>query len=526
MLLLILQLSAGPQSAVPLYHNLGNHHRKVATSSAQAQAYFDQGLRFMFAFNPEEARRAFQEAIRLDARCAMCYWGVALSYGPNINVFMDSAWVAPAWTAVQRAVALSRGNSLEHAFATVLARRYARAPVANRARLDSAFASGMAQVVKRFPGDLDAATLYAEALLDLRPWNQWTSDGRPQPGTLEIVSTLERVIKANPDHPGACHYYIHAVEASHTPERALSCAERLPALMPGAGHLVHMPAHIYFRVGRYDDAVTANQHAAHTDEAYFGGHQPDGLYPLIYYPHNLHFLMFVELMRGNSAGALAAVERMKASVPADAARGQPWVEYWLPIKSLTLARFGRWKEVLAEPPPPAVYRFATAMWNYALGLAQSATGDVKNAQSSLERVRRTDVGTTGAGGPFGALLLRVAAYELDGTLKARQGRWDDAIAQLRLAVTAEDSLGYIEPPWAYHPVRQTLGAALLSAGRPAEAETVYREDLKRNPRNGWALYGMSRSLKAQGKAVAADSADRAFKLAWAHADVDLDALRF
>ncbi len=340
------------------------------------------------------------------------------------------------------------------------------------------------------------------------------------------MATLERVLATNPNHPGACHYYIHTVEASRTPELALPCADRLAGLMPGAGHLVHMPAHIYLLLGRYADVLAANQHAAHTDESYITDRHPSGIYPVMYYSHNLHFLVVTNMLVGNSAASLAAADKMATSVPLEVVRGLPFAQYYLPLQVITLAKFGRWKDLLATPPPPDEFRFSTAIWHCTQGLAQAATGDSKGAQASLEAIRSTDLGNSGAGGAFGAMLLRIAASELQGEIAARQGHWDQAIDRLRDAVATEDSLGYIEPPWSYAPVRHRLGAALLKAGRPTDAEVIYRQDLARHPHNGWSLYGLAQSLRQQGKDAAADSAQAEFKTAWAQADVDLGTLGF
>jgi len=515
------------QAGPPLYDNLGTYHRAITTKSPVAQKYFDQGLRLTYAFNHPEAILAFQEAARLDPQCAMCQWGIAYALGPNINLPMDASAVAPAYGAVQKAVAhSSTGTPAERALIAALSKRYAKSPPADRSSLDSAYTKAMAHMVARFPSDLDAATLYAESLLDLRPWDQWTLDGRPQPGTREAMAALERVIATNPKHPGACHYYIHTVEASRTPELALPCADRLAGLMPGAGHLVHMPAHIYLLLGRYDDVLALNQHAEHTDETYIADRHPRGMYSIIYYTHNVHFLLVGNLLIGNSGKAIAAANKLATLFPAEAVRAFPPAQYMLPLQLTTWAKFGYWKQLLAAPSPPAEFPYAVAIWHYTQGLAQAATGDYQAAQVSLDAVRATDLGDSEAGGPFGQMLLRIAATELEGEIAARQGSWDPAIVSLRQAVATEDSLGYIEPPWSYYPVRHRLGAALLKAGRPAEAETTYRQDLAQHPHNGWSLYGLAESLKQQGKTAAADSAQAAFKTAWSKADVDLASLGF
>ncbi|MGH7701609.1 MAG: hypothetical protein ACREMO_00805, partial [Gemmatimonadales bacterium] len=330
---------------------------------------------------------------------------------------------------------------------------------------------------------------------------------------------LESVLRRNPAHPGACHYYIHAVEASRTPELALPCADQLPGLMPGAGHLVHMPAHIYIRLGRYADAVQANEHAVHVDEKYIADRHPAGVYPQTYYPHNVHFLAVAAMIQGKSAEAITAARKVTELVPAEAARATPFVEYFVPIAAVTLTRFGRWKDVLAQPAPAPGLKYATGIWLYCQGMARAAIGDPKGARVALDSLRVIDLGTSGAGGPNGGLLLRIAAAELRAELAARQRFWDQATASLQDAVAAEDSLSYSEPPWAYYPARQTLGAVLLAGGHADRAEVAYREDLAQNPHNGWSLYGLTESLQQQGKAV--DSAASAFAEAWANADVVL-----
>jgi len=315
-------------STVPLFEDLGSHHMAISTRVAAAQQYFDQGMRLVYGFNHPEAIRAFDEAARLDADCAICHWGAALAYGPHVNSPMDSASGVAAYQHLREAIALKpRASARERAFIDALVKRYGSPPPADRAKLDSAYARAMGDVVRRYPKDLDAATLYAEALMDLRPWNYYRKDGSPYPGTDVVLAQLERVMKADPDHPGACHYYIHAVEAV-APEKAVACAEHLASLMPGAGHIVHMPGHIYIRVGRYDDAIKANEHAVHTDETYIEREKPSGLYPIGYYPHNLHFLAFAASMAGRSAEAIDAARKTGEKIPGRrttgaAARGTP-----------------------------------------------------------------------------------------------------------------------------------------------------------------------------------------------------------
>ncbi|HXH03433.1 MAG TPA: hypothetical protein VNN09_08940 [Candidatus Competibacteraceae bacterium] len=510
------------QDAVPLYDNLGEHHHPITTQVPKAQQYFDQGLRLSYAFNHAEAIRAFTEAARLDPDCAICYWGIALAYGPNINAPMDAESGRKAYVALQKALELApKAGAAERAYIEALTRRYTQEPPAERAALDAAYAQAMKKVIEQYPDDLDAATLYAEALMDTRPWNYWNAQGEPYPETREILAQLERVIERNPNHPGACHYYIHAVEARY-PERAVPCADRLPQLMPGAGHLVHMPAHIYARVGRWDDAVTSNAHAVHIDEAYIADQRPGGIYPLAYYPHNYHFLAFAATMAGRSKEAIAAAQGVVDHVPLDVARQVPALEALVPYLELTLTTFGRWDELLARPLPPADLRFATGMATYARGVALAAKGRWDEAQAALDKVRET-AAASGAG--IAKTVLDIAAHALAGEIAARRGQLEEAIGAFRQAMALEDGLPYFEPPYWYYPIRHSLGAVLLKAGRASEAESLYREDLQRFPENGWSLYGLAASLKAQGKSAEAESVEARFRRTWGKADIELSSTR-
>ncbi len=510
------------RAAVPLYDNLGDHHQAITTMVPETQRYFDQGLRLAYGFNHAEAIRAFEEAARLDPQCAMCFWGTAYAYGPNINAPMDSASGVAAYVAVQQALALASGVSeRERAYIEALAQRYAAEPPADRAALDSAYARAMGEVARRYPDDLDAAALAAEARMDLRPWNYWTSAGQPYPGTSELVAQLEGAIARNPNHPGACHFYIHAVEAV-APEKAVPCAERLAGLMPGAGHLVHMPAHIYIRVGRWADAITSNQHAVHTDESYIADQGPMGVYPIAYYPHNYHFLSFAATMVGRSAQAIEAARGVVTNVPIEVARQVPPVEPLVPYLHLTLVTFGRWEDVLREPQPPSDLRFASGMVHYARGVAFAVTGRWGEAEAALDSVRRIAAATEDDNRP----VIDIAAHALEGEIAARRGQLDVAVSHFTQAMRIEDEMLYFEPPPWYYPVRHSLGAVLLEAGRAAEAEAVYRQDLKRFPENGWSLYGLAESLRAQRRAREAAEVEQRFAAVWSGADVKLTASRF
>jgi tetratricopeptide (TPR) repeat protein len=521
---LLLALVQGPSPGpVPLYTDLGQHHHAISSKVPKAQQYFDQGLRLVFGFNHGEAIRAFNEAARLDPNCAICYWGTALAYGPHVNAPMDSAGGVAAWAAVQKAEAhLSTASPQEQAYIRAVAKRYAAVPPANRAPLDSAYARAMAGVVRAYPHDLDAATLDAEAMMDLRPWNYWKQpSGEPYPGTLEIVAQLERVIAADPNHPGACHYYIHAVEAVQ-PQKALACAERLASLMPGDGHMVHMPAHIYIRLGRYAEAIQSNVHAVHTDETYIEDQHPAGVYPLGYYPHNLHFLSFAATMSGRSALAIDAARKLGEKTNLQAARQVPMLQPFVTFLDLTLVTFGRWDEVLKAPPPPADIPHANMMAHYARGVAFAATGKKAEAQAELGMVQKAAATVSEEDKP----VANIATHALMGEIAARSGDLSGAIAHFQEAKTIEDGILYFEPPTWYYPIRHSLGAVFLKVNRPAEAERVYREDLKRFPENGWALFGLSQALRAQGKPAEAAKVDTRFKKAWQSADVTLVASRF
>jgi tetratricopeptide (TPR) repeat protein len=507
---------------VPLFTDLGNLHHPVSSKSAEVQKYFDQGMRLVFAFNHGEAIRAFNEAARIDPTCAICYWGIALAYGPHVNAGMDSAGGVAAYAALQKARELAgTASEQERAYIEALVPRYAAVPPAARERLDSAYATAMKQLAQRYPDDLDAQTLYAEANMDLRPWNYWQPNGQPYPGTQETVEILERVIARDPNHPGACHYYIHAVEAV-APAKALPCAERLAQLMPGAGHLVHMPAHIYIRVGRYNEAIESNIHAVHTDEAYIQTEGPTGVYPVGYYPHNYHFLSFAQMMAGRSAEAIATARTLVSKVPVEIARQVPLVADMIAYEHIALAKFGRWRELVALPLPPADVPSAYGMALYARGVALAATGKEANAELALANLEQVVANSSGQT----KTVLEIAMHALAGEIAARRSDTGAAITHFRAAQKLEDGMLYFEPPPWPLPIRPALGAVLLRAGRAAEAEQVYREDLQRFPENGWSLFGLAASLRAQKRIGDADAVQARLDKAWAKADVRLTASSF
>ncbi|HJS46668.1 MAG TPA: hypothetical protein VJ773_01640 [Gemmatimonadales bacterium] len=514
-----------PSDTVPLYDNLGNHAVPISSRVALAQRYFDQGMRLTYGFNHAEAIRSFRAAIAADPACAICWWGVAFALGPNINAPMDPASGAEAWKAAQEARRLAgRASPKERALIDAIVARYGKDPAADRARRDSAFAQAMRGVAERYPEDQDVQALAAEAMMDLSPWNYWEKDGRPRPMTAEIVRRIEAVLAVNPNHPGACHYYIHAVEAV-APEKAVPCAERLAGLMPGAGHLVHMPAHIYIRTGRFGDAVTANQHAVHTDEAYIADQRPSGIYPAGYYPHNYHFLAFAGTMSGQSGVALHASQELASKVSPEIAKVALFLQGMIPHHELTLVTFGRWEEVLRAPAPPADLPVATGLHHYARGVAFAATGRAEDAAAELAAVRaglagipETDVDAR--------RILDIGQHSLQGEIALRGGKPADAVAHFEAAAAIEDGILYNEPPLWYYPVRESLGQAYLAAGRPADAERAYQRDLALFPGNVWSVYGLLQSQRAQGKWADAASTDALYRKVAARADVTLTGSRF
>ena len=522
---------ASPGGPPPLFDDLGRFHRPVSTRVPRAQAYFDQGQRLIYAFNHAEAQRAFEEAVRLDPTCAICHWGIALSLGPNYNSPADEARDKAAMAAIQRAQQRAGGaRPAERALIEALAARHSGAGDADRRTRAAAYADAMRGVAARFPDDTDASTLLADALMNLRPWDLWTIDGQPEPGTLEAVAALERALARDPNHPGAAHLYIHAVEASPDPGRAAGAADRLARLMPGAGHLVHMPSHIYFRVGRYADAHAVNVRAVEADRAYFKRQGSPGLYRMTYYPHNIDFIWHAAAMEGRRAETLRGARELAASMPVEMVLESPDMEPATAAPLGALARFGRWAEILAEPAPPAGLLYTTGVWRYARGLALCATNRGAEARRELEALReligRVPAERTVAGFFKTTDMLGLAADVLSGEIAGRGGDTDTGVRHLQEAVRRQDRHWFTEPPPWYFPVRQALGAVLLAGGRAGEAEAVYREDLRRNPDNGWSLHGLARSLRAQGKDAEAAAVDARFRTAWARADVVLTASRF
>jgi len=488
---------AAQDSPPPLYDNLGSLHVTVSTSVPEAQAYFDQGMRLYYAFNHAEAIRAFNHAEALDPTCALCPWGEALARGPNINLPMDAANAVAARAAIERAQALrAQATEREAALIDALSVRYSTHPVDNRAPLDSAYASAMGKLVERYPEDDEIAVLHAEALMDLRPWDYWLTPDELEPSIDAAVRALDAVRQRNPDHPGACHFFIHAVEENQ-PERAVPCAEHLAGMMPGAGHLVHMPGHIYIRVGRYAEAIEANRHAVHADETYIRDQRPGaGMYTVGYYPHNYDFMAFAALMAGDEATAIDAADRMVDLIPAEmfGTPGLGFLEHWATRHLQVRVRFGRWDEILATPAPAAALPHARAVWHYARGRAFAARGQADAAKTELRGLRmemaRPELADLRLEFNPARMVLSIAEDVLAGWTALADGRPDEAVGHLEDAVEHEAALVYGEPPEWTVPVRQELGAVLLRAGRDTEAGEVFQADLDRFPRNAWSERGL------------------------------------
>lgn len=516
-------------ASVGLIQNLGSWRRSVNTRNPMAQAYFDQGLRLYYAFNHAESVRAFREAQRRDPSCLMCVWGEAVALGPNVNAPMDSVAEQQAVVAAKRGMAMisnaspSAYSSRDIQWMRAAAARYMATSGTSRAGRDSAYAKAMANIVAEFPRDVDALAIAAEAQMDLSPWSYWTKDGAPLPGTEQTLKWLEKGMSLSSSHPGACHFYIHAVEAAH-PERAVSCAERLAATMPAAGHIVHMPAHIYIRVGRWADAIKANKHAVHADQEYFDGpHTPDdALYSAMYRSHNFDFLTLAAVMAGASKIAFESSNHVAEIVTPDVARAVPSLEAMLAVPVQTLVTFGKWDAVLNTPLPPSDLRVATSRFLYARGIAFAATGRTQEARATIDSIRAT-AQTLSPGET--RTTLDIAARMVDGEIALRSGDASRAVSIFTDAVTLEDGLGYMEPPTWYQPVRHSLGKALLATGNAQAAEQVYLADLRRFPENGWSLMGLAQSLRAQNLKREARAIEGRYLRAWRAADVSISASR-
>ena len=515
---------------VPKLQNLGSHTFPVSTHNSQAQLFMNQGLNLAYGFNHAEAGRAFSEAARLDPTLAMAYWGQALVLGPNINAIMEPQKEQEARELVQKAISLmATATPREQALIRALEKRYT-GKADDRSANNQAYAAAMRSAHQRFPDDLDIAMLYVESMMVLRPWGYWMPDGQPYGGTTEIVALTEEVMRKNPKHPGALHMYIHLMEPTCTPERAEKAADTLLTLMPAAGHTVHMASHIYQRIGLYADSIKSNQLAIAADEDYLAQYQAQGIYPLAYYPHNIHFLWFAATLDGQSKIAIDAARNAAAKISDTTLNELPVTVIFRVIPYWSLARFGRWQEVLKEPAPPATNAFLTGSWHYVRGLAFVATGQLQQAEQELASLNKI-MQEPGLDAPLfsqntARMVLAIGPKVLAGEIAAAQGKFDEAIALLDRAVRLEDGLAYTEPAEWHFPPRLALGAILLDAGHAAEAETVYWEDLRRNRNNGWALYGLLQALRTQQKNDQAVLIEARFKKAWERADITLNASRF
>jgi tetratricopeptide (TPR) repeat protein len=519
------EVTRPPAVDVALHEDLGRFHRAVSTTSQATQRYFDQGLVLAYGFNHDEAERSFQQAAHLDPSCAMAWWGIAYVNGPHINnPTQDPERASRALAALANARACEGKSDVEEALIEALARRYSADPKVERAALDEAYAQAMADVWERFPHDADVGALYAEALMNVHPWDLWTSDGKPKNDVEKIVATLDGALTVQQDHPHANHLYIHAVEASPNPDRAVPAADRLRALVPGSSHLVHMPSHIDVRTGRFAEASLANERAIEVDRKHRASVPAGGFYQ-VYMAHNRHMLAFSSMMEGRSKAALEAARAMVAEVPAEFLAGPvgPAIDGLMPVVLHVLVRFGRWEEVLAEPEFAPGLRSSNAVRHYARGVALGALGRLDEAgverQALADAINAMDERPIGNNPAKQVLLIPLAA--LEGELLFRRGQAAQGIARLREAVAMEDQLLYDEPPDWMTPARHALAATLMAAGQHADAEAVLRDDLNRFPENGWALVGLARCLRARGAEAEAAHAEERFRAAWARADVEI-----
>ncbi len=511
-----------------LIDNLGNYHYPISTTSDLAQKYFDQGLILAYAFNHAEAARAFKEASRLDPNCAMCYWGLAYVLGANINAPMADEQVPEAWQAIQQAIALSNNASpKEQAYIKALAQRYSEQPIADRSSLDIAYGQAMKQVVQDYPDDLDVATLYAESLMDTMPWDYWQDNGELKPEAKPILATLESVLEKNPKHPGATHLYIHATEKEQ-PKLAITAADNLRTLVPASGHLVHMPSHIYIRVGRYQDAVIANQKGVMADRNYLASPHPQSIYTIGYVPHNYHFLWFAAVMSGQSEIAMEAAQKTAAVDPSLMANPglSGKIQHFSVVPLYTEVRFGKWDKILETPAPKTDLKYATSVWHYARGMAFTSQGKKEEANQELaklqglvadpdlEELKISSLNSTPS-------VLKIALEVLTGSIATLEQDYTTATSHLKNAVTLEDKLVYNEPPDWYSPTRNLLGTILLQGNQPEQAEQAFRDDLDIYPENGWSLHGLAQSLQAQGKTAEAETIQQQYQQAWQYADIAL-----
>ena len=519
------------RAGAPLFDGMGDYHMPITTADPDAQRYFDQGMVLAFGFNHAESIRSFRAAQTLDPECAMCFWGEALATGPNINVtnngkaVMTPAERVSARAAIDAALELIDGvTPKEQDWIRALDARYDGQSDTSRDPLDRAWTDALAVMEERYPDDTTVASVYAEALMNTMPWDYWGPNGEAKPDTQAVIASLEAVMAANPDHPLALHLYIHALEASSNAAKAEAAADRLADLVPGSGHLVHMPSHIYFRVGRYQDSAMANIRAAEVDEAYIAQCNAQGFYPALYYPHNIHFLWASATMQGQSALSLDSARRVVANVRVEQVEQFPTIQFFRTVPMLSLVRFARWQEILAEPEPYEPFAFARAIWHYGRGVAHAALGDAEAALIELAAIEalEPEVDETFMGNVYPARdLLGIARSLLMGEVAYRSGDAAAAVLAFEEAVSLQDALPYTEPPFWYYPTRQSLGAALLASDRVAEAQAVFAEDLEQYPMNGWSMFGLAEALRRQGDETEAAEVAARFEAVWQFADVSL-----
>src|SRR5215217_7723481 len=506
-----------------LVTGLGDINHPVTTNNTEAQKFFNQGLAYMYAFNHEEAVRSFKQAAQLDPQLAMANWGVAIAMGSNYNVPAGGPALLEAYTNLKKAMELaSKVSEHERAYINALSKRYSADVQADQHKLGVDYKNAMGELAKAYPDDLDAATLYAESMMNLRPWKLWTLEGKPEEGTLEIVSTLEGVLRRDPNHSGANHYYIHAVEASTNAERALPSAARLGKIAPKAGHLVHMPSHVYIRTGDYIQAAQSNVDAIAVDREYIQTSGNNGLYPAMYYNHNIHFLAAASAMNGRYADSIKSARDLEANVKS-VVKAMPMLEMFLPYTSVSMIRFGKWDEILKEPKPDAPLKITTGFWHFARGSAYAAAKDTAKAEAELTALRAVDKTLTEERLVNNAAIdvMKVAEFALEGKIALARGDKQAAYELLNKAIAAEDATSYAEPADWDMPVREVLGGALLASGDYKAAEKVFRDEILRRPRNGRALFGLAESLRKQGKEGAAKSVQSEFERAWQNADTKL-----
>lgn len=521
------------KAGAPLLKGLGNHSLKISSNVYGVQRYFDQGLVLAFAFNHAESIRSFKAAQKLDPSCAMCFWGEALALGPNINVNSDGKVImAPqnrlaAFKAINTAIALSNSISeKEQAYISALATRYDGNPETNREPLDIAYANAMEILSNTYPEDNDAASLFAEALMNTMPWNYWAEDGDPKPDTVKVIDSLESVLEKDPNHPLAIHLYIHAVEASSDPARAEGPADRLAKLVPGAGHLVHMPAHIYWRVGRYHDASLANIEAAKVDEEYIAQCNAQGFYPALYYPHNVHFLWAASTMEGRSKLSIDSALKVSKYVRVEQIKQIPFLEFFHTIPLLSYVRFAKWDEILSYEKPIEEFKFSLGIYHYARSIAYASKGDVKKAKFEQEKILPLkdlpEIKVIIKAGQPSDKLLEIANHLAMGQIAMVNSNLDASIMHFKMAVETQDALPYREPEFWYYPTRQSLGHALILSKNFTEAVSVFNQDLKDYPRNGWSYFGLYKAHKALGNTELSNKALEKHNDIWQMSDVKLE----